>query len=287
MNLKEADRWLRKAGIPMPATQVRRLEGGTHPAWCISTNSDAVFLKQAAGPDAAAIFKAEEEGLRVLRIYAHDFHIPEVVLVTDEVLMLEYIAPGQRTATSEAFAGAALANMHLTARSEFFGWAFDNFIGKLRQVNDTSDDWLTFFRESRIRPMLKTAIMHLSDDDCQSILDVISRAGAKLPAVRPSLVHGDLWSGNLFYDGDGRPVLIDPSIHYGNPEADIAMTTMFGGFGEAFYTAWGSAYRPDEDLETRLELWKLYPLLVHVNLFGTAYVRELRHALGQLRAAFA
>lgn len=276
MTRYQADELLREAGITTSVKAVHQLGGGSHAAWRIDAGENAFFVKHSSSSDAQELFECEAEGLGVLRSYGKMFRVPETVYHNSNYLVLEYIEHGDKTPASEANAGEALAELHRAGSRPQFGWDSDNFIGPLRQVNRRSDDWMTFFTECRIRPMLRLAHQHLSEEDGQLTEELLKSAAARLGTFTPCIVHGDLWSGNLFYDGEGKPVLIDPSIYVGHREIDLAMTQLFGGFGKEFYTAYHSAYRPDDGYEERLQLWNLYPLLVHVVLFGGGYVREFR-----------
>lgn len=282
MTNNEADELLREAEVSASVRVVKPLSGGTHPAWRVDAGQDTFFIKYSNSPDAQELFECEVNGLQVLRRYGKSFRVPETVFHNTNYLILEYIGHGKPTKVSEARAGQALAELHQTGKGQAFGWKTDNFIGPLRQSNRQSDDWMTFFTECRIRPMLKLARHRLSEEDDEITEKLLKSAAARLGSFAPCIVHGDLWSGNLFYDGEGQPVLIDPSVYIGHAEVDLAMTTLFGGFAQDFYTGYTSACRPDDGYEARLRFWNLYPLLVHVVLFGSYYVNEFRSQIRQL-----
>ena len=199
-------------------------------------------------------------------------HVPRVLDHGPDFILLEQLDL-RRTGDWAALA-QMLAKLHRTTGPRF-GWHRDNFIGATPQINDWRDDWATFFHECRIRPQLALA----------------KKNGIDLPAPpklqghnpHPSLLHGDLWSGNAGFTAEG-PVLFDPAVYYGDREADLAMTELFGGFPARFYEAYDEAYPLPEGYETRKHLYNLYHLLNHLNIFGEGYLAEVRRTLGLLHA---
>ncbi len=155
-----------------------------------------------------------------------------------------------------------------------FGWKRDNTIGSTPQRNGTSSDWVEFFRERRLRTQLDLALRNGFAGRLQErgnvLLDLM---GAYFSSYRPvpSLLHGDLWGGNWGVDAAGVPLIFDPAVYYGDREADLAMTRLFGGFGNAFYTAYHSNWPLDQAAGSRRGLYNLYHVLNHANLFGGAY----------------
>lgn len=160
-----------------------------------------------------------------------------------------------------------------------FGWSRDNWIGSLPQANTPAGSWAVFWRDQRIAPQLRMARERgfLHDARLDDMLDVIPAALAGVD--RPELLHGDLWGGNAYVDTEGAPVLIDPAVYLGDGEVDLAMTELFGGFGDAFYGAYNDR-KPISDAygAYRRDLYQLYYLLVHVNLFGGSYEAGARRA---------
>ena len=179
--------------------------------------------------------------------------------------------------------GEALAELHGIVAPRH-GWHHDNLLGATHQYNTPHGDWLEFWRENRLAVMLDA----LAGDE-----PALARDGDRLLSVlptllaghapEPSLLHGDLWSGNMAMDEAGRPVIYDPAVYYGDRETDLAMTELFGGFPASFYYAY-EAVRPlvSGYQEIRRPLYQLYPLLVHVNLFGRSYVDATSRALRQV-----
>jgi fructosamine-3-kinase len=219
------------------------------------------FLKEAAAERADA-YAAEADGLEALRPH---IRVPRVLDrgVKDgrAFILLERL--DLRKAGSWSALGKALAHLHRQTGPRF-GWATDNYIGLAPQINSWRDSWAEFFLECRLRPQAK-------------------KAGIELPPIRlldghqprPSLLHGDLWNGNVGFTKEG-PVVFDPAVYYGDREADLAMTELFGGFPREFYEAYGAV---DEGYARRKHLYNLYHLLNHLNLFGGAYLGQVKETL--------
>ena len=168
-----------------------------------------------------------------------------------------------------------LAKLHRTTGPRF-GWHRDNWIGGTPQTNTWHDGWAGFFRECRIEPQL--ALARKNGYPLTFSSDLL-----RGHEPRPSLLHGDLWSGNAGFIDEG-PVIFDPAVYYGDREADLAMTELFGGFPLEFYAAYEKAYPLDAGYEQRKHLYNLYHLLNHLNLFGSGYLAQVERTLGLLDA---
>jgi fructosamine-3-kinase len=262
----------------------KRLGGGDiNEAFEVSLGTGArLFVKTHPNPP-GGMFGAEARGLRWLR-EADAIRIPRVVAVSDELpayLALELLAPAKRRPDFDEALGRSLAALHAFGASTF-GLDHDNFIGRLEQSNAVTDDWASFYWVSRLEPQLRLATDHgLIDDGTRSNFDVLrrvlpERVGPKEP---PSRLHGDLWGGNLHADEMGQPCLIDPAVYGGHREIDLAMMRLFGGFGERVFAAYDQARPLAPGAAERVSLYQLYPLLVHVNLFGGSYVGSVKRAL--------
>ena len=182
--------------------------------------------------------------------------------------------------------GRQLAVQH-RARGARFGWRRDNYIGATSQPNAWSDDWATFWRQQRLAPQLALAEANghgaaLRDDMGRLMADLGTLLRGHSPA--PSLLHGDLWGGNAGFLTDGSPVVFDPAVYYGDREADLAMTELFGGFPKGFYAAYREAWPLDAGYATRRDLYNLYHVLNHLNLFGSGYLGQARTLLRRLLA---
>jgi fructosamine-3-kinase len=200
-------------------------------------------------------------------------HAPEPCRCGDTFIEMEALALGAR-ADWPAMA-RMLAGLHRHTNDRF-GWATDNWIGLSPQKNAWSDDWPAFFLEFRLSPQMKRAGLRLPFSSVEKLFE-------KYKPI-PSLLHGDLWNGNVGFTASG-PVIFDPAVYYGDRETDLAMTELFGGFPEEFYSAYEKELPLDRGYDTRKPLYNLYHLLNHLNLFGSGYREQVRRTLGLLRDA--
>jgi fructosamine-3-kinase len=249
--------------------------GDIHQAWRIDPPSGERFFVKANNRPLARIFELEAAGLRALREAAEPLiRVPRVLAVGRHYLALSWIPVG-RGPDAGARLGAGLARLHRTTASTF-GWAEDNWIGSLPQANDQEADLATFFGEQRLRSQAGHQSARLRarlDRLCDRLPDLLPMGEP------PALLHGDLWGGNWASDGDGLPWIYDPAVHYGCREADLAFTRLFGGFPGSFYDAYQAAWPLEPGFEDRVDLWNLYPLLVHANLFGGGYAGQVEAIL--------
>ncbi len=272
-------------------SQCEAARGGcTHETFIVGDGRQRYFVKL----DAAAklpVFAAEAEGLTAIAATG-TFRTPAVLgCAADEhyaVLILEHLALRPvLSAEDGARFGQALAALHAHC-SERFGWHADNFIGASVQRNTLADNWSQFFVEYRLRPQLAMARAHGFSGTLQKQGE---RLCERVPALfldyrpRPSLLHGDLWHGNAGVLADGTPVLFDPAVHYGDREADIAMSELFGGFPSAFHAAYRRCAPLNEGFEQRKRLYSLYHILNHLNLFGRGYLGEATRLATRLNEA--
>jgi len=231
------------------------------------------------------MFAAEFEGLQALR-QCDALHIPEPVCYgadgSSAYIVMENLALGGHGDT--AALGKGLAALHRITQSQF-GWHRDNTIGSTPQVNTPSDDWISFYRDQRLQFQFDLAGRHgagsrlLSQgerlmDGCYVLFDNY--------APGPSLLHGDLWSGNYAYTSEGEPTIFDPAVYYGDREADLAMTELFGGFGRDFYAAYNAVWPIDPGYKVRKTLYNLYHILNHFNLFGGGYASQAQGMVDSL-----
>ncbi len=219
------------------------------------------------------MFEAEASGLEEIAQSA-TLRVPHPICAGiaggEAYLALEYIHLGRSGDSAQA--GAQLAAMHRVS-SDRFGWQSDNYIGATPQPNTPTGDWIDFWRDQRLGVQLELASRK---GDGEKLLQRGEQLIERLPALldhapRPSLLHGDLWGGNLGYDAQGSPVVFDPALYYGDREADLAMTELFGGFDNRFYAAYEESWPLDPGYETRKSLYNLYHILNHFNLFGGGY----------------
>ncbi len=249
--------------------------GDINEAYLLETAGGPVFLKLNRHPQAQQMFEAEAHGLALLAAPAA-LAVPQVLGMGQAgscaFLLLEFVPPGQRNQHFwEAF-GAGLAQLHRTTQV-YFGLDRDNFIGSLPQHNKPHPDWVSFFVAERLVPQVTLALDKglLWPGAEQHLQQFYARLPDICPAEPPALIHGDLWSGNFLAGSGAKPFLIDPAACFAHREMDLAMSRLFGGFAPEFYQAYQEVYPTDPGLEGRLEVYQLYYLLVHVNLFGRAY----------------
>ncbi len=255
--------------------------GCINQAMRVRYGDEAYFVKlNSAGQ--LAMFEAEARGLQEL-LDSRTLRVPRPVCRGENAesawLVMEDLQLGGHG--SGADLGAGLAAMHRVTRPEF-GWVQDNTIGSTPQPNAPADDWVDFWREQRLGFQLDLAARHGHGGRLQSqgerLLD-------EFPALfldyqpEAALLHGDLWSGNYAYTREGEPVIFDPAVYYGDREADLAMTELFGGFGRDFYAAYREACPVDPGYAVRKTLYNLYHILNHLNLFGGGYHSQ---ALGMM-----
>jgi len=268
-----------ETGLEFDGTGARPVGGGCiSAAWELGSSAGPVFLKIHAGGD-SGMFEAEAAGL-VLLGGATGLRAPGVLgfgtAGDDAWLLLEWIEPGPPRGDTEAALGRGLAAQHRTS-AERFGWERDNWIGATPQDNTPTANWADFFALNRLGVQLDLL-------EVSGIGGGLVARGRRLvegvPALlsghapSPALLHGDLWGGNWATDTDGQPFVFDPAVYFGDREADLAMTRLFGGFGPAFYAAYEAAWPLPEGASQRRHLYNLYHVLNHVNLFGAGYLRQ-------------
>lgn len=269
--------------------QLKSVAGGSiNTAYQLSASGHHYFIKlnQIHLID---MFEAEARGLEEMRAL-NCVRIPEVICFGQadghSYIALEYIELGSLRGQAGRLLGTQLAQLHSHTQA-FFGWHIDNTIGSTPQHNDRADDWLSFWQQQRLTKQLQFAANNgfsgrLQDRGQQLIEQLSVFFDGYSPA--PSLLHGDLWSGNAAADPQGNPVIFDPACYYGDRETDIAMTELFGGFGSDFYAAYQAEYALDPTYQTRKTLYNLYHILNHLNLFGGGYLSQSENMIDQLLA---
>lgn len=242
-------------------------------------DGQVLFCKRHPRPP-THFFAAEAAGLSALRA-ADAIHIPDVVAVSDQILVLEWLS-GSPAADYWSRFGEQLAQLHQHT-APAFGFDRDNYCGLTPQPNPRIEDGFQFFAEARIGHQARLArdAGLLEPADRRQLDSIAERLCQWLPEQPASLIHGDLWSGNAHCGPDGEPVLVDPAAHYGWAEAELAMTTLFGGFPRAFYEAYQAHSGCQPDWAQRADLYSLYHLLNHLNLFGGGYLSGVRAVLNR------
>lgn len=252
------------------------------------TNGSSVFMKANAKAD-LPFFTAEAEGLSAIASTGA-IRTPALLgLGTDErhgaFLLLSWAESRAESGRYWENFGRSLAAMHLADTKAIvggYGFPHDNFIGAGRQLNAPRAGWIEFFRDCRLTPMFRTADDggYFDAEERKRMTRLLDRLPELLPEPeRPSLLHGDLWSGNFITGDDGEAWLIDPACYVGHAEADLAMTELFGGFSPVFYDAYRELNPLLPGYARRRDLYNLYHLLNHLNLFGPAYLGSVRRVL--------
>ena len=223
------------------------------------------------------MFTSEADGLALLN-RAGEIHVPEVCFTgyagSFAYILLEYIDQGRKSSFFMHDFGRSLARLHRHTTG-YFGHEIDNYMGSLPQSNKKHTTWISFFVEERLKRQVALANVYFSSSDFSAFERLYSRLDELLPVEPSALLHGDLWGGNYMVAPDGRACLIDPAVYYGHREVDIAMTTLFGGFDESFYASYQDEYPLEKGWQKRLDIFKLYPLLIHLNLFGSGYLESI------------
>ncbi len=259
--------------------------GSINMAGKLNTALGNFFLKWNHSKAASGMFEAEAKGLKLLS--GKGLFVPRPLargsINNQSWLLIEWIdqAPGEKNFWENFGQGLALLHQHRQAKS---GLDHSNYIGSLIQNNHPQGLWPDFYIRYRLQPQLDLAnenglipekVMHSFEQLFKKIPDLF-------PKEKASLLHGDLWSGNFLNGPAGQAAVFDPAVYYGHREMDLAMSRLFGGFDPAFYKAYHETYPLSSEYENRIGICQLYPLLVHVNLFGTSYL----HSINQILKAF-
>jgi fructosamine-3-kinase len=265
--------------LPVGAIDPRRVGGGDiNEAWRVRLRDEDVFVKTRvdAGEGEYAL---EAAGLQWLA-EPDALRTPRVIEIAEDYLALEWVQPGRLSPEGAEELGRGLATIHAAGSPSFGDPGFGERLGvrarlgSLRLPNEPSEDWPSFYAERRLLPLARIARERdaLSGAGVAAVERVCSRleelAG---PAEPPARLHGDLWSGNVHADSDGRPWLIDPSAYGGHREVDLAMLRLFGAPSERVFAAYEELTPLAEGWRERVSLWQLLPLLVHAVLFGGSY----------------
>ncbi len=264
-----------KEGIQEDIISIVPVGGGSiNNTYKVTTSDKVCFVKVNRNiPD--DFFEKEAEGLSLLS-KTNKVRTPEVIFIGRNLLVLEFIERGRESKDYWGNLGQRLADIHKVAASSF-GLDHHNYIGSLEQINSWHSNWPEFFVERRLLPLANQAYAkgRLEKRGVELIEHLSKKINTLLVHEKPSLLHGDLWSGNVMADLSEAPVLIDPAVYYGNREIEIAFTTLFGGFDSSFYESYQESFPLEKNFDKRIDLYNLYPLLVHANLFGGGYANSV------------
>ncbi|MCR5543109.1 MAG: fructosamine kinase family protein [Eubacterium sp.] len=266
--------------------------GDINEARCIElSNGESIFVKFNSAAN-KSFFEAEEKGLHAIAL-TDSIRTPKILFrgldkaSGKSFFAMEYISgAGKKNDFWEMF-GRNLASMHLSGGGTFvsegrYGFDSDNYIGATRQINSPRSTWIDFFRECRLEPQFRMAEDYFDGTAVRCILKLLDRFPDLLVEPKqPSLLHGDLWSGNYIVGNDGEAWLIDPAVYVGHSEADLAMTELFGRFPAVFYEAYSAVNPIESGYSDRRDLYNLYHLINHLNLFGGTYYPAVMRIVGE------
>ncbi|EKQ68297.1 fructosamine-3-kinase [Leptolyngbyaceae cyanobacterium JSC-12] len=272
-------------GQSFAANQRRSVSGGCiNSGYALSDGQRAYFVKVNQATQ-IAMFEAEAAGLDDM-VATHTIRVPKPICWgtagNSAYLVLEWLDLGRGDGNAWLAMGQQLAAMHRATSARGFGWKMNNTIGSTPQPNPWTADWVTFWQEHRIGFQFKLANRRGGYFPQQErLLDAIPQLLAGHDP-QPSLVHGDLWSGNAAVTRAGEPVIFDPATYYGDREVDLAMTELFGSFPAEFYRAYNDTFPLDSDYSQRKVLYNLYHILNHFNLFGGSYASQANRMIDQI-----
>jgi protein-ribulosamine 3-kinase len=239
------------------------------------TSAGSFFVKTNSADRYPGMFYAEAKGLQLLTT-SNALKIPWVIASGEfentSYLVLEFIHSASKKTNYWKDFAQKLAQLHKNT-APIFGLDHDNYIGSLPQSNRQTQKWTEFFVAQRLEPLVTKAVASglLDSQTAQRFDRLFSKLDQLIPEEKPALLHGDLWSGNVMTDEHGEVCLIDPAVYYGHREIDLAFSTLFGAFSAEFYEAYNEAFPLEKGSKQRIDLFNLYPLLVHLLLFGRIY----------------
>ena len=259
--------------------------GSINHCFKISLPNLNLFLKVNDNQKYPKMFETEYKGMKVLS-NSSSFNIPTMHLYgafqNSGFLVMEYIEEESRSDAFWKTFGHQLAQLHQSTTTEF-GLDHQNYIGSLSQGNNFHKKWSDFFISERLNPMIEIARNQnaIQLATIKQFEDLYKKLDDIFPVEPPALIHGDLWNGNFMTDSSGQATIFDPAIYYGHREMDIAMSKLFGGFDQLFYDSYNETFPLTHDWEARVDVANLYPLLVHVNLFGGGYIHQVKSILSR------
>jgi protein-ribulosamine 3-kinase len=273
-----------KINSSIEITAVSPVSGGCiNNAVKLHTTSGDYFLKWNNAAAFPGMFEAEAKGLNLLNA-TKSFRIPKVIAAgtadKESFLLLEFIQPGHKTCDYWRDFGTALAELHRNTNSHF-GLNHPNYIGFLPQQNNFHSSWSEFFVLKRIEPQIRIAknAGKINQQTTQKFQQLFSKIPEIFPEEKPALLHGDLWSGNIMATAENQPCIYDPAVYFGHREMDLAMSKLFWGFDNLFYQNYNEHYPLEKNWQKRSDICNLYPLMVHVNLFGGGYLSQVEAIL--------
>ncbi|MEB3225283.1 MAG: fructosamine kinase family protein [Synechococcus sp.] len=272
-------------GQPFSVEQQRPVGGGCiNQGYCLRGSGQQYFVKLNR-PNQTEMFAAEALALQQMDA-TQTIRVPKLICwgetQSNSYIVLEWLELGGSSNKAWYAMGRQLADLHRVGIANKFGWDRNNTIGSTPQINDWRDTWTDFWAEQRIGYQLRLAQRNGGDFPESRLVIEKVRAVLRDHQPQPSLVHGDLWSGNAAVTSQGEPIIFDPAAYYGDREVDIAMTELFGGFPGSFYQGYNEAWPLDAGYGDRRDLYNLYHVLNHFNLFGGGYGHQAKSIIQRL-----
>lgn len=287
MTIKELlkDLISKKSNTAVNTIELSSIGGGSiNDTYRVTINGkQKLFLKLNSLTSFPGLFEKERNGLAFIA-GQNCIRVPGLFLYettgTHQLLLLDWIEGGIRTNGFWKKFGEQLASVHRVSHDQF-GFVEDNYMGSLPQLNKFTPKWVDFFIHQRLRPQMELASHghHFDKNHISAFETVFKKLDSIFSTEPPSLLHGDLWSGNFMCDENSSPVLIDPAVYFGHRSIDLAMTTLFGGFDQSFYEAYHYHFPLPSNYDDQWEICNLYPLLIHLNLFGKSYLGSIEATL--------
>lgn len=250
----------------------------------LTTSEGDFFIKWNESAD-PTLFEAEVKGLALLQ-KSNTLPVPQVIgqglAAARPFLLLEYLDSRSPRPDYWERLGQGLASLHRIS-ADSYGLDHNNFIGRLPQNNEPLADWIDFFVKRRLEPQLGLAFyqQQIGHNFMERFRKLYPLLPKLLHQEQPALLHGDLWSGNVMAGADGAAWVFDPAAYWGHREMELAFTKLFGGFEQSFYDAYQEAWPLEKGYQDRFDIYNLYPLLVHVNLFGAGYLSGVERILNK------
>lgn len=257
--------------------------GSINKTYKLTTSDKEFFCKVNSVTKFPQLFIKESDGLAAIR-KTKTIKVPAAIdcfqVEDEQVLLMEWINEGPRSEQFWKNFGISLAALHHISNKQF-GYDQDNYMGSVEQSNKWNNEWNSFFIEQRLQPLVVKCRSLLSTKHLAAFEKLYIELPYFFEDQQPALLHGDLWSGNFMCNDMSEPVIIDPAVYYGDRSMDLAMTTLFGGFKQTFYDAYNYHFRFPSNYRVQWAICNLYPLLIHLYLFGRSYLSQIEQTLMQ------
>lgn len=262
--------------------EIQPIDGGCiNQTYKVQTAHGAFFCKKNSASKFPQLFQKEKNGLELIA-KENTIRVPNIINCSEtdnqQILILEWIEEGHKTNQFWKNFGKQLAALHQTTSNKF-GLEENNYMGSVVQLNSEQADWVDFFVTQRLQPLIKLCQHQLTSKHHSQFESLYKKLPDIFDEEKPSLLHGDLWSGNFMCDKTGSPVLIDPAVYFGHRSMDLAMTTLFRGFHSLFYESYHYHFPLPSNYQEQWSVCNLYPLLIHLRLFGRSYLSQIEQTL--------